>query len=77
MDNGLPAIAKLLISAGLLLVAIGLLFWGWPKLTGWKSLPGDIIVKRENFSFYFPLGASILVSVVLTFLVFLWRKYQG
>lgn len=77
MDNGLPAIAKLLIFAGLLLVAAGLLLWGWPKLTGWKSMPGDIIVKRENFTFYFPLGTSIIISLLLTLMVFLWRKYNG
>ncbi|WP_199856286.1 DUF2905 domain-containing protein [Lunatibacter salilacus] len=77
MDNGLPAIAKLLIFAGLLLVAIGLLLWGWPKMTDWKSLPGDIVVKRENFTFYFPLGTSIIISLLLTLLVFLWRKYNG
>lgn len=77
MDNGLPAIAKLLIFAGLLLVATGLLVWGFPKLTGWKSLPGDIVVKRENFTFYFPLGASIIISLILSLLVILWRKYSG
>jgi uncharacterized membrane protein YphA (DoxX/SURF4 family) len=77
MDNGMPAIAKLLIFAGLLLVAVGLLLWGWPKLTGWKSLPGDIIVKRENFTFFFPLGTSIVISVLLSLLVFLWRKLNS
>lgn len=77
MDNGMPAFAKLLIFAGLLLVAVGLLLWGWPKLTGWKSLPGDIIVKRENFTFYFPLGTSIVVSLLLSLLVFLWKKFSS
>jgi hypothetical protein len=77
MDNGMPAFAKLLIFAGLLLVAVGLLLWGWPKLTGWKSLPGDIIVKRENFTVYFPLGTSILVSLLLSLLVFLWKKFSS
>nr|MBI1230465.1 DUF2905 family protein [Cytophagales bacterium] len=73
----MPAFAKLLIFAGLLLVAVGLLLWGWPKLTGWKSLPGDIIVKRENFTFYFPLGTSIVVSLLLSLLVFLWKKFSS
>jgi hypothetical protein len=77
MDNGMPAIAKLLIFAGLLLVAVGLLLWGWPRLTGWKSLPGDIIVKRENFTFYFPLGTSIVISLLLSLLVFLWKKFSS
>jgi hypothetical protein len=77
MDNGMPSIAKILIFAGLLLVAVGLLLWGLPKLTGWKSIPGDILVKRENFTFYFPLGTSILISLFLSLLVFLWRKFNG
>jgi len=77
MDNGMPTFAKLLIFAGLLLVAVGLLLWGLPKLTGWKSIPGDILVKRENFTFYFPLGTSILISLLLSLLIFLWRKFNG
>ena len=77
MDNGLPSLAKVLIFAGLLLVAAGLLLWGLPKLTGWKSLPGDIVVKRENFTFYFPLGTSIAISLLLSLLIFLWRKFAS
>ncbi len=73
----MPTIAKILIFTGLLLVAAGLLLWGVPKLTGWKFLPGDIIVKRENFTFYFPLGTSILISLLLSLLIYLWRKFSG
>ncbi len=71
----MPVIAKILIFTGLLLLIGGLLLWGLHKFPGIRSMPGDIVVKRENFTFYFPLGTSILLSILLTLLVFLWRKF--
>ena len=61
---------KLLITVGIILLVTGLL---WPLVTklGLGRLPGDIVIKREGFSFYFPLTTMILVSVVLT-LIFRW-----
>ena len=54
-----------LISIGLVLVAVGLL---WPLLAklGLGRLPGDIVVERGSFSFYFPIVTSLVVSVVLS-----------
>ena len=65
--------AKLLIIIGLILVAVGLL---WPLLQkmGLGRLPGDIVVEKEGFSFYFPIVTSIIVSLVLTLLFWLFRK---
>lgn len=77
MQNGMPIIAKILIITGLILVVGGLLFWGFNKFTGFRSLPGDMVFKRDNFTFYFPLGTSILISLLLTLILFLWRKYGG
>jgi hypothetical protein len=57
--------AKLLIGAGVVLIVIGaLVAWGVPL----GRLPGDISVKRGNFTFYFPIVTSIVLSVVLTLL---------
>ena len=57
--------AKLLIGAGIVLVVLGLLVaWGVPL----GRLPGDISVKRGNFSFHFPIVTSIVLSIVLTLL---------
>lgn len=57
--------AKFLILAGVLLVVLGLLVaWGMPL----GRLPGDVSVKRGNFTFYFPIVTSIVLSVVLTLL---------
>ena len=65
--------AKLLIIIGLILVAVGLL---WPLLQkmGLGRLPGDIVVEKAGFSFYFPIVTSIIVSLVLTLLFWLFRK---
>ena len=66
-------VRRILIVAGIVLVAVGLL---WPYLTrlGLGRLPGDIVVERENFRFYFPLATSILVSIVLTVIFWLFRR---
>jgi hypothetical protein len=65
---------RLLIALGLVLLAAGLL-WPWLSKLPWGRLPGDISIERENFGFYFPLGTSIVVSIVLSLLAwFFWRK---
>jgi hypothetical protein len=58
-----------LVAIGLVLVVIGLL---WPLLSklGLGRLPGDILIERGNFRFYFPIMTCLIVSVVLSF--FLW-----
>ena len=63
--------AKFLILAGLVLVGLGLvLMTGFPL----GRLPGDFVVRRGSFTFYFPLATSILVSVVLTLLFTFLRR---
>jgi Protein of unknown function (DUF2905) len=61
--------SRTLIVIGLVLVAAGLL-WPWIGRLGLGRLPGDIIVERADFSFYFPLMTSLIISVVLS--VILW-----
>jgi hypothetical protein len=70
----MDALGKLLIIAGILVALAGvcLLFAG--KLPFLGRLPGDILVRRENWSFYFPLGTSLLVSLVLTLLLWLFGR---
>ncbi|MHA7870889.1 MAG: DUF2905 domain-containing protein [Hyphococcus sp.] len=64
---------KLLITVGLLLLAAGLL---WPVIAklGIGRLPGDILIRREGFTFYFPLTTMIIVSVVLTLIFRFWGR---
>jgi len=66
---------KTLIILGLVFLITGALVLFIGKYPGFKSLPGDILIKRENFTFYFPLGTSILISLILSLAFFLWRKF--
>ncbi len=70
-------LGKSIVLLGLAMVAVGLILWaasGLPWLDGIGRLPGDIYVRRGNFSFYFPLTTSIIISVVLTLLFALLRR---
>lgn len=66
-------IRRILIVAGLILLAGGLL---WPFLNrlGLGRLPGDIAIERSNFRFYFPIVTSLVISVGLTLLFWLFRR---
>ena len=65
--------SRLLITLGILLVVIGLL-WPWISKLGLGRLPGDIVIERENFRFYFPVTTMVLISIVLTVILWLFRK---
>lgn len=65
--------AKWLIIAGAILMLAGLL-WPWLSRLGLGHLPGDIHIKREGFDFYFPLTSSIVVSLLLSLLIWLFRR---
>lgn len=64
---------RLLIILGIGLLVAGLL---WPLLAklGLGRLPGDIAIKKDNFTFYFPITTSIVVSLLLTLILWLFRK---
>jgi hypothetical protein len=65
--------SRFLIVLGLVILALGLL---WPLLTrlGLGRLPGDIVIQRGNFSFYFPLATCIIVSVLLSVALWLFNR---
>ena len=62
---------QVLVVIGLVIVAIGALIWLGVPL---GRLPGDIVIRREGFTFYFPITTAILVSVALTLLGMLFRR---
>jgi membrane protein implicated in regulation of membrane protease activity len=66
-------IQRLLIVLGAILLAAGLL-WPWLGHLGLGRLPGDIAVERPHFRLYFPWVTCLLISVVLTLLIWLFRK---
>ena len=67
------SVSRLLIIFGLALVALGLL---WPVMDklGLGRLPGDIVIERDNFRLYIPLATSLLVSIVLSLLLWLLNR---
>ena len=64
---------RLLILLGLLLLVVGLA-WPWLSKLPFGRLPGDITIERENFSFYFPLTTGLLVSILLSLLLWRWSR---
>ena len=66
-------VSKWLITVGLILVAAGLL---WPLMSklGLGRLPGDIVVRRDGFSLYFPLMTCLVISVVVSILIWIFRR---
>lgn len=67
------SIPRLLIIIGVVLVAIGLL-WPFVSKLGLGRLPGDIVIERDGFRFYLPITTSILVSLVLSALLWLFNR---
>jgi hypothetical protein len=64
---------RFLIILGLAILVAGLL-WPWLSRLPIGRLPGDLLIKREGFSFYFPLMTGLLASLILTLLLWLFRK---
>lgn len=64
---------RILITIGIVLILAGLL-WPWLQKSGLGRLPGDISIERDNFRFYFPVTTSILISLVLMLLLWLFRN---
>jgi hypothetical protein len=65
-------VSRWLIGIGLVLVAAGL--WPWLARLGLGRLPGDIAIERSNFTFYFPIVTCLIVSVVLSFILWLINR---
>jgi hypothetical protein len=65
--------SRWLITIGLVLVALGLL-WPLASRLGLGRLPGDILIKREGFIFYFPLTTGLLVSLLITLILWIFRR---
>ena len=63
----------LLIVLGAILLVVGI---AWPLITrlGLGRLPGDIVVERGNFRFYFPIVTSLLISAIITLVAWLFRR---
>ncbi len=74
--NNLEAIAKIVITLGLVAVVFGIFLFAASKL-GWGGvrLPGDIVIRKGNFTFYFPWVTCIVISVILSLIFYLFGLF--
>lgn len=71
----LSGLGKILIVVGIVLLGLGVLLAFGGKLLPLGRLPGDIVIKRGNFTFFFPVVTSILLSIVLSLIFALFRRW--
>jgi hypothetical protein len=69
----MPFVRRLLIAAGLMLLLAGLL-WPWLSKLSLGRLPGDLVIDRPGFRFYAPFATMLLVSLVVSFILWLMRR---
>jgi Zn-dependent protease with chaperone function len=62
--------AKIIIVLGIIIVIIGLILYFFDRIPFLGKLPGDILIKRRNFTFYFPLMTSIIISIIITLILY-------
>lgn len=72
--SDLQPLGRVLIMAGLVMAGLGLLLTLGAKLPGLGRLPGDIVIERGSFRLYLPLATSILLSLILTGVLWLLRR---
>ncbi|NMC39511.1 MAG: DUF2905 domain-containing protein [Bacteroidales bacterium] len=71
----MPQTGKILINAGIILIIAGVILYFLGNKLGWLGhLPGDIRIEKENVRFYFPITTMIIISIVLSALLWLIRK---
>lgn len=74
MPGDFNFIGKTLIGIGILIIAIGIALMLSDKIPWLGRLPGDIHIKKENWSFYFPIATSLLISVILSLILWIFRR---
>ena len=68
------AMSRMLVVLGLVIAAAGLL-WPWLVRIGLGRLPGDILIERPNFSFYAPVTTGLLISIFLSVILWLLKRW--
>jgi hypothetical protein len=68
--------AKIMIFLGIILVVIGVLMLGIQKWSFSGKLLGDIVIKRDNVTFFFPVATSIVVSIIISLILYLINKFR-
>jgi hypothetical protein len=75
--SGFEPLGKLLIFAGVFIIVLGLLVMFWSKIPFLGKLPGDILLQKEGFQFFFPIVTCLLISVILTVVINLVMRLLG
>jgi len=68
------SLGRALIVVGLVLVAIGIVLSFSGKFSWFGNLPGDVTIQRERFTFYFPITTSIIISIVLSLVLYFFKR---
>jgi len=71
-----PSPGKFLILIGVVFIIIGIAFLFFNKISLFGKLPGDILIQKKNFSFYFPVTTSIVISILLTLILYIINKFR-
>ena len=74
MSVDLQPLGRALVLFGVILALLGLLLLAGPKIPWLGRLPGDLVIQRERFAFYFPLASSLLVSLILSLILWLFSR---
>jgi hypothetical protein len=68
---------KILIIIGLVLLFAGVIFHFFDRIPFFGKLPGDLVIDRPNFKLYFPLMSGIILSLLLSLIIFLLNKFKN
>lgn len=74
MGNISPVIGRTLILVGIILVVVGLFLTYAPRIPLLGRLPGDIYYRKDNFTVYFPITTSIIISIVISLILYLLTR---
>ncbi len=74
MNTGIEQFGKIIFFTGLLIALIGVILMLSGKISWIGRLPGDIMIKKKNFTFYFPLATSIILSVILSLILYFLNR---
>ena len=70
------SLGKALVVFGVILIGVGLVLTAGPKLPWLGRLPGDLLIQRDRFSFYLPLATSLLISLLLSLVLWLVGRFR-
>jgi uncharacterized membrane protein YkgB len=73
----MQSIGKVLILVGVIMVILGVLLLLGSRFPMLGKLPGDIVIQRRNFTFYFPITTLIILNMLIMLIMWLFRKFSG